>query len=76
MRTKNWLAALVTTATVMSPAYCNPSFVSGEVTHTGIQKLSSQINWYGSLGQAEAEAMREHKMVFYIHILGSIDGAT
>lgn len=75
MKTTKLLTALLAASALALPVQSSPSVVSGEVTHAGIQKLSS-INWYASLGQAESEAIRQNKMIFYIHILGTIDGAT
>jgi hypothetical protein len=34
------------------------------------------INWYTSLEDAKAEAKKEGKLVFWLHMLGTIDGAT
>ena len=34
------------------------------------------IRWYTSLAAAEAEAKKEGKLVFWVHMLGTMDGAT
>jgi hypothetical protein len=34
------------------------------------------IRWYTSLPEAEAAAKKQGKLVFWLHMLGTIDGAT
>jgi hypothetical protein len=34
------------------------------------------IRWYTSLEDAETEAKKEGKLVFWLHMLGTIDGST
>jgi hypothetical protein len=71
------MATLASMMAFLTPAQAGgPIIISGQVTHEGIQRLNSQVNWYQSLGQAESEAQRSGKMIFWLHILGSIDGAT
>jgi hypothetical protein len=71
------IAALASTVAFLTPAQAGgPIVIGGQVTHEGIQRLTSQVNWYQSLGQAESEARRSGKMIFWLHILGQIDGAT
>jgi len=59
----------------MLPGSASQLVVSGQTTHAGIQKLNS-VSWYRSLAQAQAEALRSGKMIFWLHILGNVDGAT
>lgn len=57
-------------------AGARPALLTGAIAHQNASALTSQINWYSSLGQAENEAQREGKMVFWVHMLGSLSGAT
>ncbi|HEY9714580.1 MAG TPA: hypothetical protein V6C72_14025 [Chroococcales cyanobacterium] len=50
--------------------------ISGQVNHDRINSLTSQITWNRSLGQAEQQAASQGKMIFWVHMLGTIDGAT
>jgi hypothetical protein len=77
MRTRSYafLPALALASSLLMPAPANQTVISGQVTHQGIQKLNS-LSWYGSLAQAQDAAMRSGKMIFWLHILGQVDGAT
>ena len=37
---------------------------------------NKDIRWYRSLEEAQAEARKEGKLVFWLHMLGTMDGAT
>jgi len=50
--------------------------MSGNVTESNVAQLTHQINWHPSLPQAEYEARRDGKMVFWMHMLGNLSGAT
>jgi len=47
-----------------------------EVANKQAYVTNKGINWYTSLPDAEAEAKKEGKLVFWLHMLGTIDGAT
>lgn len=38
--------------------------------------VNKGIKWYTSLEDAQAEARKEGKLVFWMHMLGTMDGAT
>src|SRR5262249_54409487 len=38
------------------------------------EKLTDKIHWYTSLDQAKAAAKAQNKPIFWIHVLGEIDG--
>jgi hypothetical protein len=48
----------------------------GEVADKQAYVTNKGIRWYTSLDDAEAEAKKEGKLVFWLHMLGTIDGAT
>jgi hypothetical protein len=50
--------------------------MSGNMTENNVAQLTHQINWHPSLPQAEYQAQREGKMVFWMHMLGNLSGAT
>jgi hypothetical protein len=49
-----------------------PSDVAGKQAYV----TNKGINWYTSLDQACAQARHDGKLVFWLHMLGSINGAT
>lgn len=53
-----------------------PRFVPGNVNRAQTTKLTSEIHWYQNLSMAEAQARKEGKLVFWMHMLGQLDGAT
>jgi hypothetical protein len=50
--------------------------VPGEVADKQAYVTNKGIRWYTSLDEAEAEARKQGKLVFWLHMLGTIDGAT
>ena len=50
--------------------------VSSDVASRRAAALTSSIPWKSSIDEALAEAKAEGKLVFWIHMLGSIDGTT
>jgi ABC-type sugar transport system substrate-binding protein len=49
---------------------------TGEVCTVAVHKLTSDIHWETKLNAAEAEAAKDNKLVFWMHMVGKIDGAT
>lgn len=54
----------------------NKRAVPPEIANANAVKLISTIKWYDSLDAALEEARKESKLVFYMHMLGKIDGNT
>jgi len=50
--------------------------VPGYLAQERVEKLTSEIQWHDKLPDALAEAQREGKLVFWVQMLGKIDGAT
>jgi hypothetical protein len=48
----------------------------GAVCSTRVHELTSGIDWYTDLKKAEKAAQEQNKLVFWMHMLGKIDGAT
>ncbi|RTL45927.1 MAG: hypothetical protein EKK48_00880 [Candidatus Melainabacteria bacterium] len=70
-------ASLVGALTVaLIPSFAAPRLMSGNVTQNNVAQLTHQINWHASLPQAEYQAQREGKMIFWMHMLGNLSGAT
>jgi hypothetical protein len=61
---------------ISAPACLAADYVNGEQNYHNVRDLTSQINWYTALPQAEWEAQRSGKLVFWVHMLGSLSGAT
>ena len=76
MKKTAFTAALLAMSLFMPSAGAKQVLLSGQVNHDRITQLTSSINWYHSLGQAESEAIHEGKMIFWMHILGSLSGET
>lgn len=80
MRLNTSIALGVTAALFCLAFFQNPAsaekVLTGEVCTEKVHRLTSEINWYKSLTKAEEDAEREGKLVFWIHMLGKIDGAT
>jgi len=53
-----------------------PRIVPGTQAHENTNRLTTEIHWYNNLNSAEAEARRENKLVFWMHMLGTLDGTT
>ena len=66
----------VGTTSVNTASAAGPRIVPGEQAHEQTHKLTSEIHWYTNVNSAEAEARRENKLVFWMHMLGTLDGTT
>ena len=54
----------------------SPRLVPGEVAEQKAAKLTSEIHWYENLTQAQAQAQRDGKLIFWMHMLGDLSGTT
>jgi hypothetical protein len=71
-------AALVLAASiglVSGPTNAEP-VLQGAVCSERVHELTADIHWYNDLKDAEAQAQQQGKLVFWMHMLGKIDGAT
>ncbi len=48
----------------------------GNVCSSRVSSLTGQIDWYTNLKEAQQKAREENKLVFWMHMLGKIYGAT
>ena len=60
----------------LAPAAFAEKVYTGEVCTTQVHKLTADINWQTKLNVAENEAQKDNKLIFWMHMLGKIDGAT
>ncbi|MBS1988927.1 MAG: hypothetical protein JSS83_00340 [Cyanobacteria bacterium SZAS LIN-3] len=60
----------------LAPAALAEKVYTGEVCSVQVHKLTTGIKWETKLPVAEAEAQKDGKLVFWMHMLGKIDGAT
>lgn len=67
---------LVASLSVAGVSAQHTMVVPSDVASKSAYVTNKGINWYQSLDQARAEARREGKLVFWLHMLGSINGAT
>ncbi len=57
-------------------ALAGPQLLDGNVSANRVENLVTQIQWNRSLPQAEAQAAQQGKMIFWVHMLGDMSGAT
>lgn len=50
--------------------------VTGSQNTERTNKLTGEIRWHRSVGQAQEDARRENKLVFWVNMLGTLSGAT
>lgn len=50
--------------------------ISGADAQQNVQRLMSQVQWTNSLESAKQQAQREGKLIFWVHMLGSLTGNT
>lgn len=67
----------------MLSLYATPRLAAENLTVVPSEEATKQawvankgLNWKTSLEQVESEAKRDHKLVFWVHMLGSMEGAT
>jgi hypothetical protein len=58
------------------PSQAAPNFLTGQVSELRVSELTHKIPWDTNLNRALGEAKKTGKMVLWIHMLGTIDGAT
>jgi hypothetical protein len=56
--------------------FAAPFILNGETAEHNVAALTSEISWCTSLPQAQYAAQRQGKMIFWMHMLGSLSGAT
>ena len=72
------IAVTVLTSLLISglPGLAKPPLLSGQVAQEQVTQLTTEIPWYQSLSQAEQAAKSQGKLVFWMHMLGSLSGGT
>lgn len=74
---KRFLALTALSAFLLSPTTVQAQeLMNGQIAKQNVQTLTSQVQWNTSLSSAENQAAREGKMVFWMHMLGTINGPT
>jgi len=69
--------SLATLMALAHPASARgPRMVDGNQAQQRVFKLSTEIEWHKDLNETLRQAQREGKLVFWVHMLGQIDGAT
>jgi hypothetical protein len=66
---------LTSLSSVPLPAHAE-KVLEGAVCSMNVHKLTNNIDWYTDLKKAEQAAAEQNKLVFWMHMLGKIDGAT
>ena len=79
--TAAWLVALLWTAGAQAGGM-PPNIVTGDAGPTvpaplvkyQVDRLNGKINWLKSLDEAKQIAQSSNKPIFWVHVLGEIDG--
>ena len=58
------------------PGNAGPIVLGGQVAQQRVTGMTNEIHWTTSMYQAQDQARREGKMVFWVHMLGDMKGAT
>lgn len=63
---------------LVSPSFAEPAepVVTGGETQYRTKLLTSQIRWHKNIDQAKAEAQKNHKLIFWVQMLGDINEYT
>jgi hypothetical protein len=69
------LGLTVTLTMSLTPANAE-KVLQGEVCSARVHALTTAIDWQKNLDDAEEIARKENKLIFWMHMLGKIDGAT
>lgn len=75
----SWSAGCLAAALIAGPGQVSAehlAVVSGQEARKENFQVSSRINWHRDLDSARAEAAKSGKLVFWMHMLGSVDGKT
>jgi hypothetical protein len=74
------LATSVLAIAILGGGFAEPVLpapaLSGSVTEQQVDKLTTEITWYTSLGAAQSAASKENKLILWVHMLGNLDGKT
>ncbi len=70
------LAALSLVVGFGRPAHADNSFVPSTEASKNAHVVNKGVKWYTSLEEAQSEAKRSGKLVLWIHMLGTMEGAT
>jgi hypothetical protein len=76
MHLANRFLALALSLVIGGGAIAQRRQVSPEVAKACATRLASEIEWHDSLEKTLAEARKQGKLAFYMHMLGKIDGDT
>jgi hypothetical protein len=58
------------------PVLAKMKLIGGTEASQRVDQLTKEISWYHNLGQAEATARKNGKMIFWVQMLGDMAGAT
>lgn len=75
---RKMLAGLLATTALISVALPvrAEKVLAGQVATERVHSLTTEIDWQTNLKKAEEQAGKEGKLIFWLHILGHLDGAT
>jgi hypothetical protein len=52
------------------------ALLNGSENANRTNRLTSEINWHRSIGQAESIAAQQGKMILWVNLLGTMSGGT
>lgn len=63
-------------ASTCAPVKSEQTLVSGTQASTSVHCLTRAMRWHTNLEEAQAAARSSGRLIVWIHMLGTIDGAT
>jgi hypothetical protein len=70
------MTLVMLSAQIIPASAKGPQIVPGTEASSRVNELTKDISWSHNLGQAEATAKKQGKMIFWVQMLGDISGAT
>jgi hypothetical protein len=68
--------ATATAVAVTASSAIGQALLMGDQVKQSVNKVNSELKWNNSLDQCKWQAKKEGKLVFWLHMLGSLNGYT
>jgi len=72
----NFLLAVAASLTLTGSSALGQALLMGDQVKQSVKKVSSELKWNNSIEQCKWQARKEGKLVFWLHMLGSLNGYT
>lgn len=68
------LSALAACVAAVPALALSPRIISGEIAQKRVAALTLNVHWFDSLDDAKAAAKHTGKLIFWVHMLGELNG--